>query len=514
MDTIVAKAVAKDKDRRYESAAALSADIRRHLVDEPIAARPPNTWYNITKFARRNRAVVSGVAVAFSALAVAVVASTASALRADSEATKATRTAEFVTDILDGVTPDRARGKDITLLREMLDEAASKIEAELSDAPEIEAFVRDQVGTIYHQMSLHDSAEEHLPRALEIRRNVLGETHYDTLMTAGRVAHLRFSQGRDDEAIELFTHVHTVFSRMYGPESRDTIRELVNLGATLRDLGRIDEAHDYLRDAVAFADKHLSRDDLIHQSAKFNYTHILSSKNRHDEAEAMCRDVLEMYRATFGNDHSRTLSTLSMLSVMLLNAGKLEESLPYATEALDVRRRIMGEDHTDTLRSMYNVGAMMWKCDRREDARVLMDEALKKHIKAYGPDHAHTLYVAGGCAILYTELEDFEAAERLARDTAERAGASLGTDDRRFAALFGKHGYTLFLTEQFSEAAATLSRAHALCADGYGPTHSETLDIAQYLVKLFERWHEAEPDAGHDRSAREWSAKLESEDSP
>jgi len=65
VDTIVAKALAKEKHRRYASAEALASDIRRYLHDEPIAARPPSTWYQLRKFARRNRALVSGVSAAF-----------------------------------------------------------------------------------------------------------------------------------------------------------------------------------------------------------------------------------------------------------------------------------------------------------------------------------------------------------------------------------------------------------------------------------------------------------------
>ena len=43
IETIVAKALEKDKTRRYASAVGLAADIRRHLADEPITARPAST---------------------------------------------------------------------------------------------------------------------------------------------------------------------------------------------------------------------------------------------------------------------------------------------------------------------------------------------------------------------------------------------------------------------------------------------------------------------------------------
>ena len=45
METIVRKALEKEKVRRYASAADLAADIRRYLNDEPIAARPLSAGY-------------------------------------------------------------------------------------------------------------------------------------------------------------------------------------------------------------------------------------------------------------------------------------------------------------------------------------------------------------------------------------------------------------------------------------------------------------------------------------
>ena len=75
IETIVAKALEKDKTRRYSSADELGADIQRHLRHEPIVARPPSTSYQLKKFARRHRGVVAGVVALFLVLAAVVTGS-------------------------------------------------------------------------------------------------------------------------------------------------------------------------------------------------------------------------------------------------------------------------------------------------------------------------------------------------------------------------------------------------------------------------------------------------------
>jgi hypothetical protein len=81
IETIVAKALEKDKTRRYASASELAADIRRHLRDEPIMARPPSATYQLQKFVRRHKALVGGTAV-FVVLMAGMVTATLLAVRA------------------------------------------------------------------------------------------------------------------------------------------------------------------------------------------------------------------------------------------------------------------------------------------------------------------------------------------------------------------------------------------------------------------------------------------------
>lgn len=68
METIVATAMAKEKERRYASAAVLATDIRHFLGDQPIAARPTTALYHLRKFARRSKPLVAGIAIALLAM--------------------------------------------------------------------------------------------------------------------------------------------------------------------------------------------------------------------------------------------------------------------------------------------------------------------------------------------------------------------------------------------------------------------------------------------------------------
>ena len=71
IETIVAKALEKDRERRYGSAADLAADLRRYFGDQPIVARRAGAIYHLRKFTRRHRLLVNSAAVVLVVLAMA-----------------------------------------------------------------------------------------------------------------------------------------------------------------------------------------------------------------------------------------------------------------------------------------------------------------------------------------------------------------------------------------------------------------------------------------------------------
>jgi eukaryotic-like serine/threonine-protein kinase len=82
LDWIVMKALAKDRDRRYETAAALSQDVERFLRHEPVEAGPPSAGYKLRKFVRRNRRTVLAGSLVLLTLVGGIIGTTWQAVRA------------------------------------------------------------------------------------------------------------------------------------------------------------------------------------------------------------------------------------------------------------------------------------------------------------------------------------------------------------------------------------------------------------------------------------------------
>src|SRR5437867_10281825 len=82
LDWIVMKCLEKDRARRYETANGLAMDLKRHLDNEPVIARPPSAAYKFRKAFRRNKLAFAAAGAVTLALLVGAMISTWQAVRA------------------------------------------------------------------------------------------------------------------------------------------------------------------------------------------------------------------------------------------------------------------------------------------------------------------------------------------------------------------------------------------------------------------------------------------------
>ena len=85
LDSIALKALERDRERRYGTPSELGADLRRHLSNQPVVARPASAGYKTLKFVRRHR-VAAAIAGLVTVLAILASASGLIAVRKQHEA--------------------------------------------------------------------------------------------------------------------------------------------------------------------------------------------------------------------------------------------------------------------------------------------------------------------------------------------------------------------------------------------------------------------------------------------
>lgn len=387
-ETIVLKAIEKDRERRYQSVSDFAADIGRFLRDEPILARPASATYQLRKFARRNRGLVWGVAGTIAAVIAGTVGTTAQAIRATRERDRAVQAelqsaarSQLWNDILHGAdTWEVGVGKG-AIVEQLLDSVEGRVDETETDAL-AKANMRFVLGEAYEA---YGATVPTLPQmrksvaqfrsAYEIRLRELGASRRDTLeameayaVTLADTAGLEdaFSQEakkiRDaafDESEQLLTKASALARNAIGEEDELTLRIIRGLAVHYNRLGKPDQAEQLNRDVL---DRLLALHPADHPEVlrcRMYLGAFLSSRDRLKEAEAEFRIVADVRKRTLGNANSDTHNALASLSVALENQGKLDEAIGPGREALDVQSKMLGEGDPRTLMSMNNFAVLL-----------------------------------------------------------------------------------------------------------------------------------------------------------
>ncbi len=248
LDWIVAKAMAKERDRRYGSAAELADDLERYLALRPILAGPPSGLYRLRKLLRRHRveaAAAAALLVALVGFGAAMAVQSKHLARSlelqEQERETASRVSDFLVELLEQPDPARARGEEVTV-RKVLDRGAAKIADELDDQPEIQARLLETLGRVQLNLGLFDAAEPALTQALELRRRLRGPDHVEVAAALFKLGELEFERAHYDRALAFAEQSLAMRRRLLG-ERDPAVADSLDLVALLRrEAGDLDAA--------------------------------------------------------------------------------------------------------------------------------------------------------------------------------------------------------------------------------------------------------------------------------
>ncbi len=343
VDTILSKALEKDKARRYQSALQFASDIRRHLRDEPIEARRPTSLYQFRKFARRNRALVAGGAIAVLGLLCGTAFATWQAVRATQERNRAVvaagtaeRIAQFLQITLASADP-LTGGPEVTV-REALDRAASRVDIDLAGEPEVRAAVHHRIGGIYARLRRSGEAERHHATAVAILRGLSAEGE----CLAGPLTDLAWVTADAERSVALFEEALDIRRSERGPRDPYTVNTMSYLATALKSVGRYAEAEKLLRDSLALL-RELRGD--VHEDvayAMFALAGLRSARGDAAEAERLYRGALAMQEQVLHKNHPQLAVTLEAFGAFLNRQGAAQEAGTVLQRAAEIRSARLG----------------------------------------------------------------------------------------------------------------------------------------------------------------------------
>ncbi len=465
LDTIVLKALEKDPARRYSSAAALGEDVRRHLADEVILARPASGLYQMRKLVARHKLPFALAGLIFvlslgAAVWLGVLYTKAERLRVDAEESgKAARAAQALAEERLELAEDlgRRRQRVINYFQDMLGAARHEMQGpnvrvvdllEKSDrtladrtdlAPADAAAIGVSVAGLYNSLGDFPPTERWLRWSLDRR------------------AAARLPVDRDD----VFLHAQ--------------------LADVLLRVGRAAEAEKALDTAETLADQAPAVESRLRYRMRGLRARFSTLRGDLPGAEAALRALLAEQRAEFGDDDPQTLAILTEFGNLLGTTGRLLEAEPLVRERAATALRLYGEDHPDTLNALSNLGMLLLDTERYEEGRALYEDIAARQARVIGTEHVHYLGTRTNLAGAYLRLDQPEKALEIWLELLPVQERVVGRSSALALSTLMNIGSTLLTLKRPAEAELHLNVMLERCEADLPPTHPLKTRARTYL---------------------------------
>jgi serine/threonine protein kinase/tetratricopeptide (TPR) repeat protein len=408
LDWIAMKALDKDRNRRYQTAAALATDVQRYLNDEPVLACPPSAAYQVRKFVRRHRGPVLAASLVLLALAGGVVAATWSMIRATNAEARALAEAKL---------KDQALHEKQAALNEA--EAMVNLARQaLNDYTQVARQLSDQPQT-------HLLQRELLLKALKFYEEIAKQKQNDPNILLGkahaywRVGSIQETLGQYSEAAEAMREAIRLY-RPFMVEYPGHAPELCTVSAHLAHLlvqtRHFDEARRVLEESLDFFEElgadHPDRPVYKEQLPKLRvqWARFVAASGTPEEAEKalwgtiaqgiedhrlwfdlgyiqLAAEDLEGYRQTctelllrFGaTDNLHNANTIAWLCVLAPDAVADTDRVVKLAELAVARSHTVAAVHRQAM--LNTLGAALYRAGRFDEAIARLNQAVSMHPK-------------------------------------------------------------------------------------------------------------------------------------
>lgn len=460
VEAMISKACRQDPAERYQSAAALAEDIRRHIECRPISARPVSAMYEFRKLAQRNRVAVTSLAIGVVALVAGVIVATLAFLVVDKQKATLQATTEFQADRLRSIDVAAMavgirRGLVEKIRGYLVQSLEPDVEGVMTELDRVLAGV-DFTGLALDGLYVHVFA----PALTRIEEGFAERPLIQANLLHSMGATLR-ELGRPRDAAAPLRRAFELRRRIQGGEDASTLQSMRDLAETLHALGQNKQAREYQEHAIEVLRRKRGRGDLKALSWLMDLAATVAAQGEFDEAQRLQQDACDDLRLALGDEDLTVLTAMSHLSMSLRVAGDCPAAQELQEHVLKIRRAKLGPDDPATIQAMHNLALTLVKePDGREDAQALQERVFEVRLRSRGEAHPLTISAMNNLASTYRRRQQFSDAKRLNERAIKIRRDTLGA--RHSSTLVSIHNLGLTLYEMKDYAGARVNQDYVL----------------------------------------------------
>jgi eukaryotic-like serine/threonine-protein kinase len=390
LDAIFAKAMRRNPQDRYRTADEFLADLQRFSQHRPISTRREDRAYRTRLWLRRNWLPASLALSVLLALAGGFAASLWQAERAREEAQRATKTADYLVELLSGADPDLHGGNWPTVLN-LIERTQTDIATKFRDEPSVEQRLSQNVATTLRRLSRFQDAYPIAQRAYILSQKLYGDNAEQTRIAGALLADIMYWLDKTDEALPILDRVVGDTPPKPMPEWwREAFLLRANAVSELRRFPESYALYDKYREHI----RGQPYEAWYAAESETDRALTLMTEGRHHESLR----IHNQYRETLANPPVHVAKRIALVNlnngdVMRLYMGAFDGLEAAFRKNLEEWDRLAGRYNRHSIEAAGRLAYFYYHDNRPHDALSLFDEKLKRLQALSTPDKSQELFV-------------------------------------------------------------------------------------------------------------------------
>jgi eukaryotic-like serine/threonine-protein kinase len=360
IDAIIARAMRRNPADRYATAAEFTADLRRFAERRPISTRREDRAYRLRLWLRRNWLPTALAATLAVALVGGFIVSLWQADRARTEAARATKTADYLVELLRNADPDLHGGEWPTALS-LLEQARNDVSARFADDPATEARLSSLIADTFRSLSRDTEALPIAKRATELTRKIYGENSTEYAKIRATYATSLHWVDRNKDAVSEFEGALPVLRSTLAADDPVLGQAQLNYAAALSKLQRFDESEAIFRAHFETLSRSPAQNAWQLAVAEGDYARTLQSQGRWGDAYTLLlRNEARYNNPPAGAEKIALYNRLALVSTQTV-IGRYEGAEERLTTLLSAWKRLAGSKSDQVFSVLNDLGYLYYR---------------------------------------------------------------------------------------------------------------------------------------------------------
>lgn len=524
LDTIILKGLQKDPERRYASVEQFGQDIQYYLSKYPILAKPDSSFYKMSKFFQRNKALsiasgaftvcLIGFSIAVSYQAWVIDEARKIAVRESSNAQQVT---QFLTNTFKAANPYLAGDAEVTPLQ-LIDNAQKQVQ-EINIDSLLKLQLIATLAEVYKGIGAYDQVNQVLADADVLVKNMqdvpsileyrLKSAEATAILETGDIEQ---AKRINDEIIQRSTFEYEKTSQ--SAERRNLaiilLNNLMTQGAIYDRLGQDDAALKVSLKALQIAKEN---DESVNLGAIYSgLGHTYRKLFDYEKSIEMLLTATDYNKLDYGEFNLELAYTYNQLASTYTIVDEFEKAEEAAKKGLEIRKKLYPRGNPEIAASLGTLSNIFYSQSDFEQAISYRKESIKEIKRALGDDHIYVGATILGLAGIQLDMKQFDAAEENALIALPIMQKHLPEDAFDLSRPYRTLGQIYYYKKDYDKALTMLDKAMAICEIAKPDGHWLTSEVHAYYALTYQALGKLEEAQKNKESALALSLRIFGED--